>query len=385
VVFVRKTIWGSQGSLSLVVVDLRQGSLIKLKRDVCKRIALSIKGNIVGAITDVFVKSRVLSPLGEKCLILAGHRFPTSKTVQSFCRHFGAKLMDQEGAESERIATFASGGRMSAGLHGQIGLLTLMHYFLGTITGQTQDERPIVRLLDRLMREGDVFFDVGANLGFYTFYVGPICGKSGSVHAFEPNPRLIPHLSRSIELNQTKSNIHLNAVAVGKKPNVHLPLYDPDRIGCSSLHLHEWLAKESMVQVPVTTIDSYIFKHGITKIDVMKIDIEGAELEALQGMEETFRVCPPGVIICELMPFENVYGRDRAEVLHRADTVAAPTEILRYLYAKGYELFQIGSFDGLLRSHKEPLSKIEQTKHVENVAFVFHDYKEKRPELFASN
>src|SRR5437899_2850268 len=120
---------------------------------------------------------------------MVARRFPTSRTVQSFCRHFGSRLMEHEGNAFERTAVFASGGRMYCGLDGHIGQLALMYYFLGTITGQTEDERPIVRLLDRLVREGDVFFDVGANLGFYSFYVGPLCGRSGSIHAFEANPR----------------------------------------------------------------------------------------------------------------------------------------------------------------------------------------------------
>src|SRR5205085_8345556 len=68
---------------------------------------------------------------------------------------------------------------------------------------------------------------------FYSVYVGPLCGRSGAVHAFEANPRLIPHLSRSIALNQVHSNIRLNAVAVGNQSGASLPLYDPDRIGCS--------------------------------------------------------------------------------------------------------------------------------------------------------
>ena len=341
---------------------------------------MSIKGGIVSFLSDVAVTSPFRS-VAEKFLTVAGHRFPTSRTIQSFCRHFGSKLMEHEGGGFERIATFASGGQMYCGPDGQIGLLSLTHYFLGTITGQTQDERPIVRLLNRLIREGDVFFDVGANLGFYSFYVGPLCGRSGSVHAFEANPSLIPHLYRSIELNRAQSNIQLNAVAVGNQSCTHLSLYDPDRIGCSSLHAHAWLDRDSTVLVPVITIDDYILVREISQIDVMKIDIEGAELEAFQGMEETFRVCPPGVIICELMPFENTYGRDRLEILHRARSAADPWEIAELLGAKGYEMFQIGT-PGRLRLPPISVSTLERAKRVANVAFVRKDVKDQRPALF---
>ncbi len=342
---------------------------------------MSVKGEIVSVLSSV-AATPALRSAGERLLTLAGHRFPTSRTVQSFCRHFGGKLMQHGGERFERVAVFASGGQMSCGRDGQIGLHSLMHYFLGTITGQTEDERPIVSLLDRLIGRGDVFFDVGANLGFYSVYVGPLCGRSGAVHAFEANPRLIPHLSRSIALNQVHSNIRLNAVAVGKQSGASLPLYDPDRIGCSSLHAHGWLNHESAVLVPVVTIDEYVRERQITRIDVMKIDIEGAELDAFQGMEETFRVCPPGVIICELMPFENTYGRDRLEVLHRARSAADPWEIAELLGAKSYEMFQIGTSDGRLRLPPISVSTLERAQRVANVAFVRKDVKDQRPALF---
>ena len=342
---------------------------------------MSIKGAIVRSLSAVAVTFPFRSA-AEKLLVVVGHRFPASRVVQSFCRHFGSKLIEHEGMSFERIVIFASGGKMHCGVDGDIGLLSLMHYFLGTITGQTEDERPIVKLLNRVIHEGDVFFDVGANLGFYSFYVGPLCGKSGSVHAFEANPRLIPHLSQSIELNQTQSNIQLNAAAVGGRPRTHLPLYDPDRIGCSSLHAHGWLDRDSAVLVPVITIDDYIRERGVTRIDVMKIDIEGAELEAFQGMEETFRVSPPGVIICELMPFENTHGRDRIEVLHRAQSAAKPSEIAGFLAAKGYELFEIGKTDGRIELFETSFSTIEDARHVVNVAFVHKDIKDQRPEIF---
>lgn len=345
---------------------------------------MSIKGDIVSFLSEVAVTSPFRS-VAERLLTVVGHRFPTSRTAQSFFRHFGSKLMEREGAGFERIAVLPSGGRMYCGLDAQIGLISLTYYFSGTITGQAEDERPIVRLLNRLMGEGDVFFDVGANLGFYSFYVGPLCGRSGSVHAFEPNPRLISHLYRSVELNRAQSNIHLNAVAVGGQSGTHLPLYDPDRIGCASLYAHGWLNRDSTVLVPVITIDDYIRERKIKRIDVMKIDIEGAELDAFQGMEETFRGSPPGVIICELLPFENTYGRDHIEVLHRPLSASNPSLIAESLHAKGYEMFEIVKTDGRLRLPEVSVSITEGARRVVNVAFVHTDIKDQLPEIFVTD
>jgi len=334
---------------------------------------MTTKGRIVGALCGLALSSP-LRDAAEKLLVNAGHRFPTSKTVQSFSRHLGSRLMEREGAAFERVVTFESGGQMRCGADGQIGLHCLMHYFLGTITGQMEDERPIVRLFHRLLRQGDVFFDVGTNLGFYSSYVGPLCGKTGSVHAFEANPSLIPHLERSLKLNVASSNIRLNAVAVGQQSNTVLRLYDPERIGNSSFYAHGWLNKNAWVDVPVMALDDYVQTNAIDRIDAMKIDIEGAELDGFRGMEQTFQTCPPNVIVCELMP---------SAVSTRAEGAARPSEIAEFLHDRGYVMCRIDEGDGRLHPPESAIAVIEHTTHIVNVAFVQPALMTERPDIFA--
>lgn len=333
---------------------------------------MTIKGNVVSALCGL----AALPPFtaaSERLLLLAGHRYPTSRTVQSFSRHFGARLMDRERERFERIITFDTGGKMHCGADEFAGPPCVMHYFLGTITGQMEDERPVVRFLERLLRPGDVFFDVGANLGFYSLYVGPLCGKSGAVHAFEANPVLIPHLRRSIALNESTSNIILNDVAVGRRSNEVLRLYDPGRIGNSSFHAHGWLNREKWVSVPVVALDDYASEHAVRRIDAVKIDIEGAELEALQGMERLFEYAPPNVIVCELMP---------TAVSSRAPSAARPADIAAYLAERNYVMCTFAPQHGYLRLPAASVEFIESHDHVVNVAFVRSLLIGDRPELF---
>ena len=140
---------------------------------------MTIKGQVVNLVCRLAIRSPFRGG-AESLLLSAGRRFPTSRTVQSFARHLGTSMMRREGASFERVVTFASGGKMRCGPEDQIGLLSLQHYFLGTITGQMEDERPIVQFLHRAVRSNDIFFDVGSNLGFYSLYVGPLCG--GPLH-----------------------------------------------------------------------------------------------------------------------------------------------------------------------------------------------------------
>jgi len=333
---------------------------------------MSIKGRVVDVLSQVAVVSPLRSQV-EGLLKSAAHRFPTSRTVGSFCHHFGIKLMEHEGQSFERIATLGTGGRMYCDTDKQIGLLNLRFYFSGTLTGQTEDERPIVELMSRWVRPGDVFFDLGANLGFYSCFVSPLCGPSGAIHAFEANPRLIPNLRRSIELNKEWSRIKLNATAVGRESNTSLTLYGIDRIGSSSLHPHGWLDKDSAVTVPVISIDSYVKENKISRIDVMKVDIEGAELEAFQGMEHTFKLCPPGAIVCELMP---------AGVSDRASSAAPSREIADYLSARGYEAFTVVDVNGQPRLRAISSDMIANGTHVTNVVFVLPIMKSERSQFF---
>jgi len=308
----------------------------------------------------------------ERLACKVGHRYPASRLIVSFCRHLGGRLIQREGERFERVAIFASGGKMRCGGEGRDAPLGALHYFLGTITNQDEDERAVVALLSLAIRHGDVFFDIGANYGFYSFFVGPLCGTSGVVHAFEANPLLIAHLRGSSELNESHSRIVVNAVAVGSESGKVLRLYDPERIGGSSLYPLDWLNAESSVLVPVTTIDEYRRANSIKRIDVMKIDIEGAELDAFRGMEETFQVCPPALIICELI----LVSVERSDV--------DPIKIVDFLEAKGYEARYIRDADGRIGGlvRREDLKRLAQ--NLINVAFVLSDLKGIRPELFAN-
>jgi FkbM family methyltransferase len=321
--------------------------------------------------------------LAERLTCAVGHRFPDSRLVVSFCRHFGDQLLKREGKQFTRVVTFASGGRMICSGEDRVAANCAMYYFLGTITNQDEDERPLALLLTRAMRNGDTFLDIGANVGFYSFFVGPLCGSTGAVHAFEANPLLIQHLKRSADFNRPVANIVINQVAVGSESNKTLQLYDPDRIGGSSLYQLEWLNTGQSVTVPLTTIDDYVGRNGVTRIDVVKIDIEGAELDAFRGMEQTFTTCPPAIILCELVL---LLGRGNAPGSRLASNTRGgyAIEVMDFLAARGYEARAIRAADGLIADVLQPATMEHLAQNLINVAFVRPELKTARPELFCT-
>lgn len=287
--------------------------------------------------------------------------------------------MEREGSRFERVATFESGGKMPWNGDGLAAPLCAIFYFVGTIAAQGgEDERFITKLLPRALTAGDVFFDIGANVGFYSCFAGPLCGKSGAIHAFEANPYLIPHLRRAAELNAATSNLIVNPVAVGKETNQTLELFDPEWIGSSSLFKQAWLNTSSKVSVPVTTIDEYRRSHAIDRIDVVKIDIEGGEMDALRGMQETFDVCPPDLIICELASLVVSSDDERG---HRAPNAHA-LQIMDFLTSRGYEPRSISETDGVLAGRVERVEVEQMTQKAINIAFARPRLKQIKPHLF---
>ena len=343
---------------------------------------LSIKGRIVRLLSAAAAAGPWRSAF-ERTLVRLGHKYPLSRTVQSFWRYFGAELMKREGSSFSRMAVFETGGKMACGEDRSLAQLSLTYYFSGTITGQHEDEQRVVRFFRQLLKEGDVFFDLGANFGFYSCYVLPLCGKSGGVHSFEANPVLLPHLRRAAEANREYGEIHVNPVAVGGESGKILPLYGTERIGCSSLYPHDWISRESPVLVPVITIDRYVSENQVGQIDVMKIDIEGAELDALKGMEATFCTCPPKVIVCELtlLPGETDPLRHDAEISRRVSTAADAHDLSDFLKRKGYSLWLIGE-DGRLRALDTAGLTADIPLKLTNVAFVRPELSQLRPEIF---
>ena len=342
---------------------------------------MSLKGHTVDFISEIAATGPWCTAF-EKALVSFTHRYPTNRTLLSLCRHFGSKLIRREGESFSRLAVFDTGGKMSCSGASCLAKLSLSYYFVGTINGQHEDEQGVARLLRRVVRNGDVFFDLGANFGFYSSYVLPLCGRSGEVHSFEANVSLIPHLRRLSEVNSEYGGIRLNAVAVGKESGRSLPFYGSDRIGCSSLYPHEWLTHDNPVLVPVVTIDEYVREKDIRRIDVVKIDIEGAELDALEGMEKTLHACPPKLIVCELtlMPESTNPLRRHAEAL-RASSAANPQQIAMFMQERGYELWFITEAGTLIRSGPSDLTTDTVLKLI-NVAFVRPELKKERAELF---
>jgi len=141
----------------------------------------------------------------------------------------------------------------------------------------------------QFLRKGMVVFDVGAHVGEMTLLFSRFVGDEGRVHAFEASRGSYERLRSIVDLSGRK-NIKVNHVAVSDKVGVaRLHVYDDEHMSWNSLArrpLHLYGIDVSPVgteEVPSTTIDAYCEREGISSIDLLKIDVEGAEYQVLRG------------------------------------------------------------------------------------------------------
>lgn len=189
------------------------------------------------------------------------------------------------------------------------------------------------RLLDLWMkyaRESQIIFDVGANVGIYSLYAA-CTNLQASVYAFEPTPEMSNKLIEHVELNNLE-NINVNEVAVGNADEagyVHTCKGDDD----SNEGMNFVTTEISNLCQPtsIRSLDSYCHEHRISRIDLMKMDIEGGEYNALLGMQNLLSKKAIGCIFMELTEWAaNRYGCSTAN-------------IKKLLSSNGYLLYEINS------------------------------------------
>lgn len=144
------------------------------------------------------------------------------------------------------------------------------------------------RLFLRLVRPGDVIFEVGANRGYYTCLFSRLVGRAGRVHAFEPVPETYSILREALAGEPTAANVDAHQCAVADREG-NAPIFVPGMDdGQASLRRHaagSWAGAPQVRELTCSTItlDAYAGRQGIERIDLLKCDVEGAELLLLRG------------------------------------------------------------------------------------------------------
>lgn len=157
------------------------------------------------------------------------------------------------------------------------------------------------RFIRGVLREGDVFVDVGANIGWFTILASTIVGESGHIYAFEPRRPIVDYLQRTVELNRLESMVTVYPIGLSNEETSETLMWfvTSDNGGSGTLCRND--AGPDMVRqsIEVRRLDALDLGH----VDVIKMDVEGAEFLVSQGARMTIERDRP-IILSEILPKE---------------------------------------------------------------------------------
>jgi FkbM family methyltransferase len=185
--------------------------------------------------------------------------------------------------------------------------------------------------VQRFLREGMTVLDIGAHHGLYTLLASKCVGPSGKVIAFEPSVRERRTMRLHLMLNRCR-NVSIEEFALGASDGeAEFYVIWEYATGCNSLRppASDIMAETRTVRVPTARLDRWLSKSQIKKVDFVKMDVEGGELDVLRGARELLSRRPRPIFLIEVQDV-------------RTEPWGYPAkEIINYLLVEKYKWFGI--------------------------------------------
>lgn len=197
-------------------------------------------------------------------------------------------------ARSRRMARTYFGSRLEVDLEDSLGYRV---FFFGVW------EPTISFAIQRILRPGDTFVDVGANIGYDTLLGAKAVGPTGHVVAIEASPRIVQNLIRNVDLNR-ETCVRIVNEAVSDRPGT-MQLYggDPTNVGNTSTLPRDGLVFQD--EVKAQSLDALLTLEERQKVRLIKIDVEGGEAPILLRLANTLDEYNPELsVIVETTPHE---------------------------------------------------------------------------------
>ncbi|WP_137284653.1 FkbM family methyltransferase [Halorussus salinisoli] len=234
--------------------------------------------------------------------------------------------------------------------------LIAKRWFFPRYSDGSLHEPVVSKKLISVLDTDSVFFDVGANVGYYSVLASQRC-KTGHVHSFELDPRLASIIASHFELSSAQ-NATITCAGVSDSSGEFVS-FTPHQSGNLSTNTvqEDRGGRTNGLKVPSLTLDKYCSKTEIAP-DVLKIDVEGFERQVLEGGANILEKSPPRALFLELHPnLVDNFG-------------IAPREILSLLNEFGYTCYRFADH----RSHVHPadsLSLISTPPNIENNCMLY--------------
>jgi FkbM family methyltransferase len=198
-----------------------------------------------------------------------------------------------------------------------------------------QQMSPEDQFLSKLNLKGKTVYDIGAHIGVHTLHFSRVVGQTGRVISFEPNPASFDAILAHLRVNSV-TNVKAICSGIGDEAGTYLLVYREMFSGTGSMvteiqrDIQEFSLGVRMTEVDVDTLDSYINSEGLPQPDFIKIDVEGMEYSALQGMITTCQLYKPKLFI-------ELHGVSKKAKLENSQ------RIVNHLVSLNYEIFHIES------------------------------------------
>jgi len=183
------------------------------------------------------------------------------------------------------------GNKMYADVHDGFGPGEIRGYY----------EKGETEIFKQVVREGMIVADLGAHIGYYTLIAAKLVGEKGKVYAFEPEPNNYRLMVKSVAANGYNNVIPVQKAVSNQTGTTKLFLSSGHDGDSGSHAIYQLYDCSESIHIETITLDEY-FKGKENRIDIVKMDIEGAEIAALQGMTEILKKNDNLRIIAELSP-----------------------------------------------------------------------------------
>jgi FkbM family methyltransferase len=182
------------------------------------------------------------------------------------------------------------------------------------LTREGTFEENMILTLEKFLKPGSIFVDLGANEGYFTVIAARLCGSAGRVIAIEPQDRLQPVIKENVRLNGSPSVSVVHAAIGDMSGTVKIQLTPSTNNGGSGIGRRSNYRLPSQ-DVGMQTLAQVLDAQLLAEVDLMKVDIEGFEYEALLGSPQVFEQHRVKALALELHPTLLAgRGRDAADI-----------------------------------------------------------------------
>jgi len=233
----------------------------------------------------------------------------------------------------------------------QLGNFLFKHAFvlykpLYTIFKNRQDAYEI-HLLKKHIKKGSVVLDIGSNIGYYAKILSKQVGSDGLVYCFEPDTINFNYLNKAVRGYQ---NIIINNKAVGPKTE-KLKIYTSKELNVDH-RTYKPEEYERETEIDAVSIDDYLKNINQDEIHFIKIDIQGFEMQAMKGMEQTLKNNPKIKIISEFWPYGlKAAGSSVTEYFNYLSQLGFQIELLQKNSLTAITLPEVKSLENLGKEH----------------------------------